>query len=57
MDQPKLFEIIDGAIYLNREPVACAKSFSLVSSEVLNGIAELTITMDVTLGAVESTKK
>ena len=43
----KQLELKNGIVYLDGEKVPCVKKFNIASSAEDNGIAELTICMDV----------
>ena len=45
----KSLTVKDGNVYLDGEKVECLKEFKIVSSAKDNGVAELTIVMDVSL--------
>lgn len=54
----KRLEIIQGTLYLDGEKVPCVKSFNLSSETKTkgNGVAELTICMDVTMVSKEQSE-
>lgn len=49
----KKITVKDGTVYLDGEKVECLKEFKIVSSAKDNGVAELTIVMDVSIAQVE----
>lgn len=54
----KELEIKNGTIFLDGEKVPCVKSFNVIYPENCNGVAEITIRMDVSIvhraGQIES---
>lgn len=49
----KKLTVKEGTVYLDAEKVECLKEFKIVSSAKDNGVAELTIVMDVSIRQVE----
>lgn len=47
-------EIVKGKLYLDKNKITNLKQFSLVSSEVAQGIAELTMKLDVAIDPSEN---